>query len=250
MPRQQPEILGSASSLRSMANTLRSAIKENLPDALEKIANASATAFEGTQTAIEGLEARLRRLAEPNVSDPMRRAPLVVSGDRLHGGVSVRGPLNSARGQSLDLTLENQTGYIYARDHIKNVLLDLVLNGTVTATAGGDLNITGHYQRNGTSLVIANQSIVTGSRAIGGIYQNTTGKTMFVLACWDLAGKNTTLRFVSDANPAPGTEVAQIANASPQGVTVEMFCLVLPNYYYSCQAVAGGPNLVSWVEYT
>jgi hypothetical protein len=250
MPRQSPELIASSAGLRGAANALRSAVKEALPDAVEKIALAAATAFEGTQTAIEGLESRLRRLGEPNTPDPLRRAPLLVSGDRISGGASISGTLGSVRGQTLDLTLQKQTGTIASYDHNTGSYLPLVLNGGVTVDANGNINITGHFQRNGVDLAITNQSVVTASRAAGVVYQNTTGKTMFILACWDLAAKNSTLRFVSDTTTTPSIEVAQIADASPNGVIVEMFCLVLPNYYYSCQVVAGGPNLVSWVEYT
>jgi hypothetical protein len=251
MPRQPSDLLSSSTALREAANALRSAIKERLPDAVEKIGTTTAAALDAAQTAIEGIENRLRRLGEPNTPDPLRRASLVVSGDRIRGGVSVSGVLESVRGQSVDLTLENQTGYIYSRDHGTGALLDLVLNGSVTVQASGDFNVNGRYLQNGAPIrIYTTQAVLTASRAPGAVYQNTTGKSMLVVACWDLANKASTLRYVSDTSATPTTEVAQISNSSPQGVTVELFCVVLPNYYYSCQIVSGGPNLVSWVEYT
>jgi len=129
MPRQQPEILASVASLRGVANTLRSAVKEKLPDALEKIANSAANAFEGAQTAIESLESRLRLLGEPNMFDPKHRTPMLVSGDRIRGGISVQGPLETLRGQSLDLTFANQVGTVESVDHQTGGYLQLVLKG-------------------------------------------------------------------------------------------------------------------------
>lgn len=129
MPRQQSHSLASVASLRGVANTLRSAVKENLPDALSKIANASATAFEGAQTAIEGLEQRLRQLGEPNVSDPGFHAALLVSGDRVRNGINVQGGLGVVRGQSLDLTFEKQVGTVASFDHVASKYMPLVLAG-------------------------------------------------------------------------------------------------------------------------
>jgi len=81
------------------------------------------------------------------------------------------------------------------------------------------------------------------------VYQNTSGKTLFVNTFWNLGGKNSTLTCVSDAVDPPTTTVAQInSNATAQSV-VQLFFMVLPNYYYECQVSAGTPNLVVWVEY-
>ena len=129
MPRQQPELLASSSGLRGAANALRSAVKENLPDAMSKIANAAAAAFEGTQTAIENLEARLRRLSEPNMPDPLHRTPFLVSGDRIQGGVNISGQLGVVRGQSVDVTFHDLTGYVSSYDHQAGAFLPLVLSG-------------------------------------------------------------------------------------------------------------------------
>jgi hypothetical protein len=129
MPRQQPQLLASSPNLRGTANALRSAIKEALPDAMEKIATASAFAFEGVQTAIENLEARLRRLSEPNPPDPLHRTPLLVSGDRIQGGINISGELGVVRGQSVDVTFQNLTGSVTSYDHQAGKYLPLVLSG-------------------------------------------------------------------------------------------------------------------------
>ena len=129
MPRQQSQILASVASLRGVANTLRSAVKENLPDAMQKIANATATAFDGAQTAIETMEARLRQLGEPNTSDPGLHSPLLVSGDRIRNGINVQGELGVVRGQSLDLTFEKQAGTVASFDHVAGKYMPLILSG-------------------------------------------------------------------------------------------------------------------------
>jgi hypothetical protein len=114
----------------------------------------------------------------------------------------------------------------------------------------GDVNVSGHFYRAGVQLAITNQSVVTASRAAGVAYQNTTGKVMFVMTCWDLGGKNSTISALSDAAAAPTTEVAQIADTSTSSTTVELFFMVLNGNYYECSVTAGTPTLVSWVEYT
>jgi hypothetical protein len=128
--------------------------------------------------------------------------------------------------------------------------------GVATATPNypldvvGDINISGHYRRGGVQLSISNQSVLTASRAANTVYQNTTGKTMFIMTCWDLGGRNSTLSGLSDSANPPTTEVAQIADTSTSSTTVELFFMVLPNNFYNCSVSAGSPTLVSWVEYT
>jgi hypothetical protein len=114
----------------------------------------------------------------------------------------------------------------------------------------GDVNISGHYFRSGVQLSINNQSVVTASRSAGTTYLNNTGKTMFVIICWDLGGKNSTISALSDGTNPPTTEIAQVADASASATTVELFFMVLANNYYQCSIIAGTPTLVSWVEYT
>jgi hypothetical protein len=114
----------------------------------------------------------------------------------------------------------------------------------------GDINVSGHYYRAGVQLAINNQNVTTASRAAGTVYLNNTGKTMFVLTCWNLGGKNSTISALSDTANPPTTEVAQVADQSTSTTTVELFFMVLPNYNYLCSVAAGTPTLVSWTEYT
>jgi len=112
-----------------------------------------------------------------------------------------------------------------------------------------DVSITGHFYRNGVQLSISSQNVVTATRAANTVYQNTTGKTMFIMTCWDLGGRNSTLSALSDSANPPTTEVAQIADSSTSSTTVELFFMVLLNNFYNCSVTAGSPTLISWVEY-
>ena len=95
------------------------------------------------------------------------------------------------------------------------------------------------------------QNIVTGSRAANIAYQNTAGKGMLVSACWDLAGKTTTLSFLSDAANPPTTEVARIADIAPQtGNIAQVFTMVLAGNWYLLSEPTGAAVLIVWVEYT
>jgi hypothetical protein len=95
------------------------------------------------------------------------------------------------------------------------------------------------------------QAVLTGSRVANVAYQNTTGKGMLVSTSWDLAGKTTNLVFYSDAANPPVTEVARIANPSPQtGVVAQVFTLVLAGHWYQCSEPTGSAILIVWVEYT
>ena len=123
------------------------------------------------------------------------------------------------------------------------------LNNAGGIHVNGDVDITGHYYRNGVQLSISTQNVVTASRAANTVYQNTTGKTMFLSVCWNLVGTAATLSLLSDSSNPPTTTVAQIADASPQSFTGQLFCLVLPGNYYECSVSVSGLALVSWVEY-
>jgi hypothetical protein len=114
----------------------------------------------------------------------------------------------------------------------------------------GDVNVTGHFYRAGVQLSITNQNVVTASRAAGTVYSNGTGKTLFVMTCWDLGGKNSTISALSDAANPPTAQVAQVADTSTSATTVELFFMVLPGNNFLCSVTAGTPTLVSWVEYS
>lgn len=78
------------------------------------------------------------------------------------------------------------------------------------------------------------QNVVTGSRASGIVYQNTTGKTMFVAVTVTTSTSAGTGTAVSDTNPAPSTVVGY--RASTEAATAPLFFIVLPGSYYKVTA--------------
>ena len=84
------------------------------------------------------------------------------------------------------------------------------------------------------------QTDVTGSRTIGSVYHNTTGKMMLVTVTCNLA--SATMTAFSDANASPSQVIGAVAaNASPGGCLT--FVVLSGNYY----KVTGG-TLVHWIE--
>ncbi len=90
------------------------------------------------------------------------------------------------------------------------------------------------------------QNIVTGARAIGTAYRNTSGKTMFVFVSWTGAGLYLPDVYC-DADSPPVTVVG-LGSASPPGTGGFAFFAVPDNYYYKIEDQ--GQTLYSWVEYT
>jgi len=125
----------------------------------------------------------------------------------------------------------------------------LVVQGTGMQVQG-DVNVTGAYRRNGVSLAITNQTDVSGSRAAGVVYQNTTGKTIFVSCCWNLQAKSSSINVYTDASNPPTSLVAQMSDPSnSSGITTQIFFMVLTGHYYECVVTQGAPTIVSWIEY-
>jgi hypothetical protein len=94
------------------------------------------------------------------------------------------------------------------------------------------------------STPFSSQNVVTGSRAIGTVYHNTTGKTMFVLATVT-AGTGATLAAITDSNSAPTTVVGEeVVNS---GFPASIGFMVLSNNYY--KITAAGDTLTYWVEW-
>lgn len=90
------------------------------------------------------------------------------------------------------------------------------------------------------------QANVTGSRAIGTIYHNTSDFTMHVNVSI-FSGTNATMVAVSDASATPSTTV-QAAFVPNTGNANGMTFIVLPGNYYQVTVSAGAPTLYQWVE--
>jgi hypothetical protein len=114
-----------------------------------------------------------------------------------------------------------------------------------------NIDVTGNFMRNGMPLAITQQTDKTSVNQLNTVYPNTTGKTMFVMACLNLNAKVSVIDAFSDGNNPPTTRVAEVADpANNSGVTLELFFMVLPGNYYEIDVVQGTPTVVSWIEYT
>jgi len=94
------------------------------------------------------------------------------------------------------------------------------------------------------------QAQVTLSRATGVIYQNTTGKTMFVSVCVGNggAGVGTTIAYTDSSNP-PTTLVASVNNnPGSLGGTSQICLMVLNNNYYLI--TSDSSPLTQWTEWS
>jgi hypothetical protein len=139
--------------------------------------------------------------------------------------------------------------------------LSFGINGSAAAmTLGstGNLNVIGSvtataFIGNGSGLTgisgggITAQSVVTGSRSVGAVYHNTTGKPMMVLVSLTAPGGGSAGVFAySDAATNPTTALS--SHYVPAGITqVAASFWVLPGNYY--KVVAGAGTLAGWVEW-
>jgi len=89
------------------------------------------------------------------------------------------------------------------------------------------------------------QNIVTGQRALGTIYQNTSGKTMLVSVTMNV-GSTSSASAYSDSSLNPMTSVGS-TNISATLNTLSF--MVLNNNYYTI-TTSGTVSLVSWVEWS
>ena len=119
---------------------------------------------------------------------------------------------------------------------------DLTVNGTLNVGAGGVKFPDGSTQT--TAISPKTQNNVTASRALGTVYQNTTGKPMFVSVICYITANYSTATAYTDSNSSPNTIVSDI---QPYGTLVSsMFFIVLPGNYYK---VAGTMTLKNWIEW-
>lgn len=87
-----------------------------------------------------------------------------------------------------------------------------------------------------------NQRDVTGSRALDTVYQNTTGKPLFVAIVYT-ATTGSGSAYTDSANPP--TTLVGMSSVSQQQICF----IVLAGNYYKLQQAVGGNSIVSWVEW-
>ena len=87
------------------------------------------------------------------------------------------------------------------------------------------------------------------TRALGTIYQNTSGKLLFVTVSIYADDGEDVIVEVEDATP-PTTAVAFLSNRTGAGTLyVASSMIVPPNSYYRARATAGAPALYKWTEW-
>ena len=128
------------------------------------------------------------------------------------------------------------TGDMLYYNGTKWTRLAAATSGYVLTAHGASVNPTWALATGGVTI----QTDVTGSRTIGSVYHNTTGKMMLVTVTCNLPSAAMTA--FSDATASPSQVLGAVAaNASPGGC---LTFVVLNNNYYK---VTGG-TLVHWIE--
>lgn len=113
----------------------------------------------------------------------------------------------------------------------------------------GDCNITGTFRVAGTPISgggITTQTNATASRAINTVYQNTSGKPMFV-TIYASCNAGTFLQANTDSTTNPSLTVALVNNTGASSGNLSVSFWVLPGNYYKG---LGGTTLNGWLEWT
>lgn len=90
---------------------------------------------------------------------------------------------------------------------------------------------------------------IAASRAVGSVYQNTTGKPLFVSVAVQSNATNGCITANSDATATPATQVAQMSGQQNGDGLMNAQFFVLPGNYYEVVATAGTFTLLIWREY-
>jgi len=116
----------------------------------------------------------------------------------------------------------------------------------------GDINVkSGVYRVNGAPLVLAAltaKSVVTGSRSLGTVYSNQTGKPMYVAVTCVISALSY-IQLLSDTANPPTTINAAATNANSSLTAVQSVSgWVMPGHFY--QIALGSATLSVWIEAT
>jgi hypothetical protein len=118
----------------------------------------------------------------------------------------------------------------------------LDVNGTCRATSfiGDGAGLTG------ISGGFTAQSNVTGSRASGTVYQNTSGKTMMVSITIGSLTAGYFTAYADSFNPPTTVVFVNGTNGTSGAISLSVIFIVLPNYYYK----ANVSGFSTWIEWT
>ncbi len=94
----------------------------------------------------------------------------------------------------------------------------------------------------------SSQNVVTSSRAFGSVYQNTTGKTMFVVVSGICSSNGYMVVYTDGSNP-PTTVISQQYITSGTTDYIAASFMVLSGNYYKVSMSTGTGTLYTWVEY-
>lgn len=125
-------------------------------------------------------------------------------------------------------------------------------NAANALTVGGNVNITGQYLINGVAIPATSgpTTFASGGRAFDAVYQNNTGKPMWVSVYVYFPGVNISVKAYADGGNPPGTEVAEASTpAGYSAVVANLSFVVLPGYYYEVRTLSGIANIRQWSEW-
>jgi len=93
------------------------------------------------------------------------------------------------------------------------------------------------------------QNVVTGTRSIGAVFQNTSGKPMWVTVTVSLPGGVNGLNMLTDASNPPTTVVASIFGGVATAAVSFSFVVLPGNFYELAVSVGAGFTLDTWIEW-
>jgi hypothetical protein len=175
----------------------------------------------------------------------------------------------AAPGISADKLNKLETQYDCAKDDLDNHIGILTTRGDIPYRGANGWTRLGH---DGAGKVLTmgtydpvwstpytgptTQTDVTASREIGTVYQNTTGKPMWITVTYRADGNGSYskgLRFYSDASDTPTTEIAR-GHLGAQNIGISNLTttiIVLPgNYYKAAQHSSElASSITKWIEW-